>query len=545
MIKSASFLVINNPFRLAQVEWGSLQNAWWFAAPLVLLALLIGQRRQVKIWIDSLGNAAIQKKLLPGYNARRGLFLSLLPVFALLLLAVAALNPRVAEEKGSGRLRGMEWVLVLDVSNSMLSTDVAPNRLEQARLIARQLLDTLKGSRVAIVVFAGEAWVQLPLTSDLQAARLLLASLDTKSVPLEGTNLSDALVKARQSIPVSDASYKAAVLLTDGEQLEGDALDQAEEMRKDGISIISVGMGTPAGVVLKDEFGAPYRDEEGGEVVSRLNEAVLEKLARITSGAYISPGNPGQVAAAVLKELSRIPEKPLVNSHMVNYSSYSHWLMAAAGLILLLTGWWSGKIPAFRRMMRLSCFVMALGWTGSAAAQTLTQQSQARLEKADEWYRQGKITQAEKMYLEVLAADSMNWHAILQLGNIAGKRGDWEGALKQYEVLRQRPVPEAASAVYLNNAGLALAHSGRTEAAVAAFRKALKSDPDDAGIIRNLNMALDELRRSSARPPAMQPDHPDAKKAESRLNALQEEEKKIRRQLQQKKSTARGAGRNW
>ena len=160
-----------------------------------------------------------------GVSGTRNKIKASLVITAIILLGVAMMNLQKPVQQAGGGLKGVDVMIALDVSNSMMANDVSPNRLERARLLAARLIDTLQGNRVGIIAFAGDAYLQLPLTTDLTAARLYLQSISTSLVPAQGTNIYDALELADQSMDPAAHQYKAVLLVTDGEELDKKALD--------------------------------------------------------------------------------------------------------------------------------------------------------------------------------------------------------------------------------------------------------------------------------------------------------------------------------
>lgn len=520
------------------------QNGWWLLA---LVPVALGWWVYARWKKKTLAKLA-DKQLLAGitatYSPRKWRLQQLLMLLAVALLALGMLSLQKPIEKGGAQVEGLEVMLAIDVSTSMLSADASPSRLEQARLIATKLTDTLQGSKVGVVAFAGEAWLQLPLTTDLQAARLLISGLDGKAVPLEGTDLQMALQTAAESLPIADPAHKAVVLLTDGEELEGNAMAAAEALQKAGVLLITVGIGTPNGIVLKDGTGLPVRDENGEPVVSKLNEKVLQQLATQTGGRYLPPASAQEHTNAILASLRELPKSPMLNSYLVNYYSYSHWLIAAALLLIIIATALTEKRSRKKLAAMAACLLLLLQ-PMSGIAQT-DAGSNNKLQQADALYQQGKLDEAAALYAEVLKANPNAWMAGMHLGNIAYKKGDYEKAASQYNAMLQKAGNDArAKAMLYNNAGLAQAHHKQLKEAVGSFKQALKYQPDDGEISRNLNIALDELKKQQQQQqPQQNPDNKkQQQKADDQLKALQQEEKRIRQQMQQQKKSAKLPGR--
>lgn len=528
--------------QMLQISWGNLSNSWWLLAIPAALALtlyyLVWKSRKIK----TLGDAPLIKTMLQRYSPRRERWQQIMVLVAIVLLAIGLLNPQEPKQQAGNTLNGLEIVVALDVSNSMMAKDASPNRLERSKIVARQLIDTLQGSKVGIVAFAGEAWTQLPLTTDLAAARLLLSSVQPNSVPVQGTNIEDALLTANNSLPTTDMSHKAIVLFTDGESLEGDVKAAVEALKKSGVMLLTVGVGTAAGATVTDEDGLALRKDDGTPVVSQLNEAALKQMATATSGQYIALQNNPEALPQMLAALDKLPRQPLSNSYMVNYYSYSHWLIATALVLLLAAVFTRQRLPVAKKTPQVAMLAAGI----LLAQLSFAQSSKASLQKANELMVAGKFDEAENLYRSILQQDPKAWNAQLHLGNIAYRKGQYDEALKQYEQTLQQPVPDEAAVAALNNKGLAFVKMKKLPEAVETFKQAVRKAPFDEGLQTNLGMALDELASMNAAPPPPPSQKPmNQRKAEDQLQALQQEEKKIRQQLMKQKRSVPNNGKNW
>jgi Ca-activated chloride channel family protein len=201
-------------------------------------------------------------------------------------LARPQLGARLREHES----QGVEVMIALDVSNSMLAEDYSPNRLERSKLAISRLVDKLQGDRIGLVIFAGEAFVQLPITADYVSAKQFLKSITTESVPIQGTDLAGALMTAARSFSTQSERSRAIILITDGEDHEGEALDAARTIAEQGIRIYCIGVGSPQGKPIPKN-GSLMKDENGEIVVTRLNEGILQEIAGIGGGKYVRAGN--------------------------------------------------------------------------------------------------------------------------------------------------------------------------------------------------------------------------------------------------------------
>lgn len=257
-----------------------------------LLFILHGINRAVrKRRLARLGDKSVIDGLIPGASAARGWiklsFLSLALFFFALGLARPQMGARIKEVEG----KGAEIMIALDVSNSMLAQDYSPNRIERAKLAVSRLTDRLQEDRIGLIVFAGQAFVQLPVTTDYVSARMFLNSINTGSVSVQGTSLSEAINLGIRSFSDQTNTGKALILITDGEDHEDDPVSVAKTAREMGIVVYTIGIGSQEGKPIPLEQGELLKDKDGNIVVSRLNEEILVKVAEAGGGRYIRAGN--------------------------------------------------------------------------------------------------------------------------------------------------------------------------------------------------------------------------------------------------------------
>ncbi len=250
---------------------------------------------------------------------KMGLFLLFL-IFAVLAL----IRPQWGTKLETVRRTGIDIMIALDTSLSMETQDVVPSRLEKAKHEVRALIDVLQGDRVGLVVFAGMSLVNCPLTIDQSAVKLFLDIVDSQVIPRPGTNIGEAIRVATQAFSSKERRHKVLILITDGENLEGDPLSAAEEAKKAGVVIFSLGVGTGAGepIPMRDEKGnitGYKKDETGSVVVSRLDEAMLEELSRLTGGRYFRATTGEEEIASIYDLVSQMDRKEFESKVYVTY----------------------------------------------------------------------------------------------------------------------------------------------------------------------------------------------------------------------------------
>ncbi|MEM9051616.1 MAG: VWA domain-containing protein [Bacteroidota bacterium] len=238
-------------------------------------------------------------------------------------LVVALVNPQLGSKMAEAKVEGIDIMVALDVSNSMMAEDLTPNRLVRANRAISKMLEELHGDRVGIIVFAGQAFVQLPITSDYAAGKLFLSTIDTDVVPVQGTDIGAAIDLAMKSFTEDSPAQKAIVIITDGENHESDAVVAAQEAAQQGVKVFTIGMGSPDGTPIPQYNGRTRtgfkKDQEGNIVVSKLNEPMLREIAKAGNGAYVRASNAEVGLEPLLAELNQI-EKTEMGS--VAYSEY-------------------------------------------------------------------------------------------------------------------------------------------------------------------------------------------------------------------------------
>lgn len=320
-------------FRFAAPEY--LWLLWLL--PLLLLAGVLS-RHLARRRLARFASPEILRLLAPDVSpARRRLKYALLcTAFGLLILALA--RPQFGSKLREVQSRGIEMMIAVDVSNSMLAEDFQPNRLERTKYAIDKLFDGLHQDRVGLIVFAGDAAVQLPITSDYRMARAFARKISTDAVAAQGTDLGQALSLAAISFSErgeNDTRGRAIVLITDGEGHDSGALDAARRAAEQGIRIFTIGIGTPEGAPIRID-GEFIRDENGEMVVSKLDEPLLEQIARTTDGAYIRSTNQSLGLDEIVRTINSMEQGELATLRFEEYDERFQYLIGAALALLLV-----------------------------------------------------------------------------------------------------------------------------------------------------------------------------------------------------------------
>jgi Ca-activated chloride channel family protein len=309
----------------------------YFIVPLLVLFLWWSVRARRKA-VARFGDPTLVEKLSRSVSRHRRLAKSALVLLAVALLVSAMARPQFGTRVETVRREGKDVIIALDVSASMLAQDVIPSRLDKAKLEIGKLIDRLEGDRIGLVAFAGEAFVQSPLTTDHGAASMFLRAMEPNLIPVPGTNLGEALIKSVEAFEAGEPQYRLLVLMTDGEDHEGDIESGLERAAEAGVTIHTVGLGSPDGVPIPniDENGIQrgfVRDSAGGIVLSRLDEGTLRDIARETGGRYFRAST-GQSALDALADEVAVGERRELEAQQ--FTRFEEQYQIFLGLALLV-----------------------------------------------------------------------------------------------------------------------------------------------------------------------------------------------------------------
>ncbi len=311
---------------------------------LLLIPLLAGflwfalwQKRKA---LERFGETELVRKLAATVSRRGVMAKRILLLVGLTLLILALARPQFGTRIETVRREGQDIIVALDVSNSMLAEDIAPNRLERAKLAVARLIDRLEGDRVGLVAFAGDAFVQSPLTVDYAAARLFLNAMEPDLVPVQGTNLGAALAVSLGAFDEQERQHRVLIVITDGEDHEGEIDEAVARARESGIRIHTVGIGSPDGVPIPDfdERGRRRgfkRDADGNVVTTRLEEATLRRIADETGGSYTRVTARGSELYALADEIAGMQGRQIEAQQLTQYEEQYQILLGLALALLL------------------------------------------------------------------------------------------------------------------------------------------------------------------------------------------------------------------
>jgi len=301
----------------------------------VLLGFYLYSNYRRRKAIREYGDPDLMAELMPDVSKYRpdvkfALLLAVIALFAFLLA-----RPQFGTKQETVKRQGVEAIIAMDISNSMMAQDVQPSRLEKAKRIVSQLVDKMENDKIGMIVFAGDAYTQLPITSDYISAKMFLETISPSLISRQGTAIGAALNLASSSFTQQEEVGKTIILITDGENHEGGAEEAAQEAAEKGIQVNVLGIGSPEGSPIpSEESGNQYwRDSEGNVVITRLNETMCQNLAKLGNGIYVRVDNTNNAQRAVESEINKLAKADIETKI---YTEFNEQFQVVAWIILLL-----------------------------------------------------------------------------------------------------------------------------------------------------------------------------------------------------------------
>ena len=311
---------------------------WWLITiPVFVIAYIIYTKRKSR-QLAEFGDSELMALLMPDASKNRPVWKFCLLIVALILLIVAAARPQYGQKEKTIKRQGIEVMVALDISNSMLAEDVVPNRLDRAKQMLNKMIDNMVDDKVGLVVFAGEAFTQLPITCDYVSAKMFLNTITPSMIQTQGTAIGAALQTAITSFGTQDSEAgRAIILITDGENHEDDAIAAAKQAHELGIQVFVIGIGKPEGSPIpKPGTNDYFKDRSGQVVVSRLNEEMCQQIAQAGSGIYVRCDNTNTAMRALQQELDRIATSELETTVYADYNEqYQSFVLIALMLLVI------------------------------------------------------------------------------------------------------------------------------------------------------------------------------------------------------------------
>jgi len=447
------------------VSFAQPELLWSLAlVPLLIWFMVIAWRVRQRL-IQEFIPRRLVKELTVGVSRGRQKTRMILSVLAVLFIVLAMARPRWGFEWDEATQRGLDIVVAIDASRSMLATDVRPNRLERAKLAALDLMKIAKSDRIGLVTFAGTAFLQCPLTLDDNAFRQSVAAISPDVMPQGGTALAETIEVAQEAFKNEEENYKILVLITDGEDHEQLVLDAGKEAEEDGMRIFTLGVGSPEGDLIpvgnrgsKTEY---LKDENGQVVRSRMNEALLQQLAGVAKGFYLNLSGAQAIETLYAQGLAPLPRGEISSRLIRRYFERFYWPLSLAIVLLLIEMFLPDKRKPRKRK--------AAGSTAGAALAFLLCLTPGQAEAvsagdANRKFQAGDFAGAQEVYEKLREAKPEDHRLSFNAGAAAYRAGDYEAAARNFSAaVASENVPLQKQAWY--NLGNTLVRSGKAESA--------------------------------------------------------------------------------
>jgi len=321
------------------LRFAHIELLWGLAAIPFLIALFVLVSRWKNKAVNRLGDRKVVDMIIPEVSFSRPWLKFILFIFAYAFLVVGIADPRIGSKLEEVKQKSADLMILLDVSNSMLAQDIAPSRLENAKRAIAQLIDNLHNDRIGIVVFAGEAYVQLPITTDYSAAKLFLNTINTDMVPTQGTAIGAAIDLGMRSFDFKNGTGKAMIVITDGENHEDDAVAAAKNAADKDVTVNVIGIGSlegaPIPIYENGKEAGFHTDSLGKPVLSKLNETMGKEVSAAGKGAYVRATNANSGMNIVLEQIDRVQRKTVDTKNFKDFEDRFQFFLGIAFLLLV------------------------------------------------------------------------------------------------------------------------------------------------------------------------------------------------------------------
>ena len=522
---------------------------------LVLIHFLMLRRQRQRL--RKFGDPELVHQLMPDVSRFRPLVKFWLLLGALALLIVVLARPQFGNKISHEKRNGIETIICMDISNSMLAEDVAPSRLDRSKMMVENLVDHFTNDKIGLIVFAGDAFVQLPITSDYVSAKMFLSSITPAMIATQGTDIAAAINMASHSFTQEENIGKAIIVITDGEDHEGGALEAAKDAKEKGMNTYVLGVGSPNGAPIPTGNGDYMKDNAGQTVMSALNEQMCRQLADAGSGAYIHVENNSNAQEQLDNELDKLSKK---ETSSTIYSDFDEQFQAVAIIVLLLLilevcileikNPMLKRVSLFKRnakyktkkyrimRTRYILFIIFSLLFSHAVAQTDRQM----IRQGNKQYRKGNVAEAEVSYRKAVERNERNPQANYNLGNsLMAQRKD-SLAISQLEKAAKLETNPLRRAQAYHNMGVICQQHRMFGEAIEAYKEALRNNPTDHETRYNLELCKrqqKEQQQDQNQQNQQNKDNKDNKDKQDQQKQEQKQDQQKQDQQQQKQQMSK------
>jgi len=505
--------------------------------------------RNKKKRLRKFGDPRLLKELMPDVSRwRPGVkFWMLEAALALLILMLA--RPQMGTKISHEKRTGIETIICVDISNSMRAEDVTPSRLDRAKMMVENLVDHFTDDKIGLIVFAGDAFVQLPITSDYVSAKMFLSNIDPSLMATQGTDIARAVGMATHSFTQEKGIGKAIIVITDGEDHEGGAVEAAEEAKKAGMRVYMLGIGSKQGAPIPIPGSSDYMtDNTGQTVMSALNEDMCKQIAAAGGGAYIHVENNSNAQDLLDQELDKLSKK---ETQSTIYSDYDEQFQAFGVLALLLLiieiCVLESKNPLMKRVSlfgarkKTAATMLLLLMAMSLSAQTDRQY----VRQGNKQFRAGDFPNAEVSYRKSLEKNDRNAQALYNLGNSLMAQNKDSAAVVEFEKAAKVESNELRKSMAYHNMGVICQRHQMYSEAIEAYKQSLRLNPHDDETRYNLELCKRQQKQQQQNQQNQQnkndKDKQDQQKQEQQKQQQQDQQKKDQQKQQEPKMSKENA----
>ena len=504
----------------------------WLLVLIPILALIrfISYRNQKKR-LRKFGEPALLKELMPDVSRFRPSVKFWILQGALALLVLMLARPQMGTKISQEKRVGIETIICMDISNSMLAEDIVPSRLDRSKMMIENLVDHFSNDKIGLIVFAGDAFVQLPITSDYVSAKMFLSSIDPSMIATQGTDIGRAIDMATHSFTSEEGIGRAIIVITDGENHEGGAVEAASAAKDAGMRVYVLGVGSSKGSPIPIPGTDDYmKDNTGNTVMSALNEQMCKELAQAGGGAYIHVENNSAAQDQLDNELDKLSKK---ETTATLYSEFDEQFQAFGLLALLLLvleicvldrrNPLLKNISLFGKKKRAAAMLCLLLVAASASAQMTDRQY---IRQGNKQFRSGDYANAEVSYRKAIEKNAKNAQAAFNLGNALMAQKKDSAAVEQFEgAARLETNPLRKAQAYHNMGVICQTHKMYGEA-IEAYKNALRLNPKDDETRYNLVLCKHQKQKQDQQQQNQQGGDNDKKQDDKQKDQQQPDQQK-------------------
>ncbi len=514
--------------------------------PVLVVGYILVVRRKHR-QLEAFGDEQLLSELMPNVSRVRPTIKFSLLVVALTLLIFAVARPQYGQKERTVKRQGIEVMMALDISNSMLAEDVAPSRLDKAKQILARLMDDMVDDKVGLVVFAGDAFIQMPITCDYVSAKMFLSTITPELIKTQGTAIGTAINTCVRCFGEKDESIgRAIILITDGENHEDDAIAAAQRAQEQGIKVYVVGIGKPEGAPIPVPGTSDYKkDRQGNVVVTKLNEQMCKEVASAAGGMYVRADNSNTALRALSSEIDKLAKADIETTIYEDYNE-QYQSFALIGLLILIIDFFIFNRKN-KSLVRMDIFgekkaSAALLLLMALSLPAMAQQERPDVRRGNKAYEAENYEQAALEYQRAIDKNSKGYEAAYNLGNAYFRQEKYPEALEAYQNAAKLLSPDAKKhtakekerlAETFHNLGNACYATQDYANAVAAYQESLRNNPKDDNTRYNLVKAMQMLQQQQQQQNQQQNQQQQQQEQQQQQQEQQQQQQEQQEQQQQ------------